>query len=333
MSAFNITVSSKSANVAHIAVFVNPSSIVQSGHTIYADMFPVAWEVFDMPAVPPGNIPVPVTVEYLPALTAFCAGSQLGSNVTGKSVASVIPPAKTFQVTDNQGIAVISILPFDSNADVAIINSASKVEQLGIGDSQGNPYMVLSTAVGDIAEFVSKLEFAVVVVENVVQGSVFEGDTRKPWISFQANTVTDPNGITITYDGQAVTGSGAQFIQHKATEKVFGQSLGGPSPDSLTVTVIVAFSMLISKLSDANFRLQVLQIAKQATSDARITSIQFDGKKATINYQPINLDDVPDDIDYSGITDKIIGDMMKQYPEEFPEGEKFSITVNKLRKD
>jgi len=119
--------------------------------------------------------------------------------------------------------------------------------------------MSFNAGFGQMAEFVSHFEFAVCPIEQIEQGTIFSGDVVNPWLSFKASDVTAGAGVVLKYDGQTLSGSGAAFTQHAATDPVFGGSskhTGWENPKWIELSV--AFSIALTALASAYVKAQII---------------------------------------------------------------------------
>jgi len=223
-SEFQIAVMSTSPREAHIAIYVNPSTLVQRNFTIYSDMYPVAWRVFGCPKFGPGSgTPTVLKAEYKQALSAFVAGSSDQNTVTGASFKDVTSDNQTFTVTQEHDIPEIDYAKFVTRASVAISNKTSSMQSFGVGDEKHNAYISVNAPKDSVAEFVNQFEFAVCVVEDIKQGDVFKADVMMPWVSFKADQVT-ARTVNILYDGTQLSITGAVSTPHDSTVQMFRAS-------------------------------------------------------------------------------------------------------------
>lgn len=304
MSTFTLSVESYAQDSVNIAVFVNPSLLVQPPHTIYNDMYPVAWRVFALPAIQSGSVPVPQTQQFSPGLRVFSGEIDTNNVVVGESIQTITNTRKTFQATDNHSSIQVSYLDYSSQDDGDIVNNSSRSLVLGFADSKSNPYFTAMTQIGDRVQFVSQFEFAICIVGNLVKGSVYEGDVVKPWVSFTADDVNS-NVVRIVYKGNKLSCADLQLTDHPSTEKLFGGSLKQPEIDPITISII--FSIVVTTLSQATF----LQAVRARITNANVQSATLNGTSASITFYPPNHDRKakPEKDHYKELVDKALKSM------------------------
>lgn len=216
---FNLTVSSHSPDPVSIAIFVNPSTIVQKNHTIYTDMFPVAWKVYNFPG---GNNQMPISDHYSPHYRAFVGGTNVNNMMSCSSSAVVYPRTNAFEVemTSSSAVKLSTLEGVTSKSDLSITNLAGQIQLLGVSDAQGWPYLAVATRHSGTTEFVCLFEFAVVVVTNMKPGEVFRGDTRMPYVTFLATDV-QASSIEIAFNGALLEVEGVTVTNYSSDQRPF----------------------------------------------------------------------------------------------------------------
>ena len=254
--AFRITVTNNQTKPAKLAVFVNPSKLVQANKTIYNDMLPVAWQVLNF-----GSGGLPIHILYEPDFLAFVAEKRNDNQINAAASQKVTKANEYFEVDPSGPSVSISQARYITAADVAIVNNSGTFQQTGICDLQSTPYVIVDTNDGTASEFVSIFEFAIVeVASNVKQSDSFKADNIGKWWSFKANDVTQGE-VDITYDGHVFTSTTPGEL-HLATERLFAPLVAGQEEafiKSKTVLLTIgalltqaAAQTVINKLMQAN---------------------------------------------------------------------------------
>lgn len=221
---FNFTVTSDPSLAAvSIAILVNPAKLASVNHSIYNNIWPVIWKVYQFPGKGvEGPTPKPISDTYSSTQYAF-----VGSMVAVKPAASIaIPQNKILGVSpDARGKTTCAPLPGKTSdvISLSISNQTKQGQLLGLADASGCPYVAVNVKSTAREDFTNCVEFALIVVGATAKaGDVFKGKEKmtSSFVTFLANDVKDPT-LRIQYTGSKFTVDGVTVTTHSLDEQPF----------------------------------------------------------------------------------------------------------------
>lgn len=224
MSHFDIQLTYGGQSPKDFMILVNPTNINQGDHTIYKDLFPAAWKVAQFPGSGDEDISRPIKVTYKQDLTVLIAEVDSDNLIKAQDFQPVTTTLKDYKAISSGSAFRVVPASTPQRSDASIDNKSGTSLQVGIGDINGNAYLTVQCDPDNLAEFVSKIEFAIVPVSNYVETQQYKGDVRGKWISFNATDVVGGH-IFVTHDGQKFTpdDTGSNIFKlHNEDERVFG---------------------------------------------------------------------------------------------------------------
>lgn len=191
---FNINVQSQASTPVSIAYFIKPSTITKSNHsTIYSDMFPVAWKVFDFPG------------QQASAYSNLNATEEVGEE------SNLVP---TVGLTNQTGSTQLfgsvhstSTTSIDPQACFMKINQQGEIESIA--------------TVGEENDQVQEFEFAAVIIpkDSIKVGEIFKGETDYPFISFNSKDVEEGNQVHLHFNGTSLKVTGLKKVRHHTSNQ------------------------------------------------------------------------------------------------------------------
>lgn len=242
---FHITVQSLSSQPIALGVLVNPAQMLQLPDTaLYTDLPVLIWKTFEFNVVESDTVDTPGK-----PLNTAPYKLDFKRDLTALSSTVIAPPnflpvndkQQAFQVTGNAPEPFVfavapppaPVTPFTplQQALIPIKNLSNAVQTVGLGDSEGKPYLLVDTAHSNDVKFLPLFEFAVVILQKPPTGKypqagdVYPGFSSRPFYTFFGKDVHVGLGgvgnVVITFGGTDIKITGGNFAYHSSEESPF----------------------------------------------------------------------------------------------------------------
>lgn len=229
---FQVTVKNTSKGAISVGFVINPKNYVQSGFTIYEDMFPVFWHVAKWNQGENDNIRGgdDISFKYKENIYAYLSEVVLDSKTTIGGYHTDNPVnGDEYQITGEKGNQTITRKGAQPNYTYEVINNSGISANTGLSvlndNGSYNNFLAVNLNSKDTLVVNQSVEIAFFVSPNVIEDTpLMQAEINHPWFSVNSKFIKDEQLTLVVNSPTDIKSTDCDHVEsHPSDEGLFSR--------------------------------------------------------------------------------------------------------------